>query len=151
MEKSQRIFCPPRSQSSYDDCCHCEFSTNWRPQSRHLWFFCPTGQTIFYNVIRSTGWTDQISSHWIHFFDSTRLNHYFFLIFYIMALPNFESCGMSLGCILLPRSQCVSSAAVLDLSASRSVRPDFGPFGNPHICQYRTSGSWEVTKLRCHF
>ena len=103
--------------------------------------FCTTGQTIFYNVIRSTGWTDQISSHWIHSFDSTRLNHYFFLIFYIMALPNFESCGMSLGCILLPRSQCVSSAAVLDLSASRSVRPDFGPFGNPHICQYRTSGS----------
>ena len=56
---------------------HCGSSTNWRPQSRNLWFFCTTGQTIFYNVIRSTGWTDQISSYWIHSFDSTWLDHYF--------------------------------------------------------------------------
>ena len=32
--------------------------------------FCTTGQTIFYNVIRSTGWTDQVDFHWIHYLDS---------------------------------------------------------------------------------
>ena len=34
-------------------------------------FVLHDGSDHFYNVIRSTGWTDQISSHWIHSFDST--------------------------------------------------------------------------------